>query len=84
MLRRCGLKLVSKIGHVSEGWRTMKSRKYIEEMKKIEDLEKLLLSIKSKVEGHEKEYPAIMNAIDNIGKILEKHRRDVATSSEYI
>ncbi len=62
----------------------MKSRKYIEEMKKIEDLEKLLLSIKSNVEGHEKEYPAIMDAIDNIGKILEKHKRDVATSSEYI
>lgn len=62
----------------------MKSRKYVEELKKIEDLEKLLLSLKSKVEGHEKEYPAIMNAIDNIGKILKEHKYTVTTSSEYI
>jgi hypothetical protein len=62
----------------------MKSRKYIEEMKKIEDLEKLLLSLKSKVKGHEKEYPAVMNAIDNIGKILNEHKLTVVTSSEYI
>lgn len=62
----------------------MKSKKYIEEMKKIEDLEKLLLSLKSKVKGYEEEYPAVMNAIDNIGKILKEHKHSVATSSEYI
>ena len=38
-------------------------KKYIDEMKKIEELERLLTTLKSKVKGHEKEYPAIMKMI---------------------
>lgn len=59
-------------------------KKYIDEMKKIEELEILLATLKSKVKGREKEYPAITNAISSIGEILEKHRREVEISTEYV
>lgn len=59
-------------------------KKYTDEIKKIEELERLLITIKSKIEGHEKEYPAMTKAIKDIGEILEKHKQNVETSSEYI
>lgn len=59
-------------------------KKYIDETKKIEELERLLATIKDKVKGHEKEYPATMKAISSIEEILEKHKHNVETSPEYI
>ena len=59
-------------------------KKYIDEMKKIEELESLLITLKSKIKGHEKEYPAITKMIKDIGDILEKHKHNIETSSEYI
>lgn len=59
-------------------------KKYIDEMKKIDELKKLLATLKSKIEGHEKEYPVIMKAINSIEGILEKHEHDVETSPRYI
>jgi chromosome segregation ATPase len=59
-------------------------KKYIDETKKIEELERLLATIKNKVKEHEKEYPEIMTAISSIEDILEKHKRNVETSPEYI
>ena len=59
-------------------------KNYICEMKKIEELERLLVSLRSKIKGHEKDLPAIMKAISSIGDILEKHKHNVETSLEYI
>ncbi len=47
-------------------------KKYIDETKKIEELERLLATT------------AIMKAISTIEEILEKHKHNVETSPEYI
>jgi len=59
-------------------------KKYIDEIKKIEELEKLLATLKSKIKGHENEYPAIMKAINGIREILEKHKHSIDISPEFI
>ena len=59
-------------------------KKYIDEIKKIEELENLLATLKSKIKGHENEYPAITKAINDIGEKLEKHKHNVNISPEFI
>ncbi len=59
-------------------------KKYIDEIKKIEELEKLLATLKSKIKGHENEYPETMKAINSIGEILEEHKHNVDISPEFI
>lgn len=59
-------------------------KKYIDEMKKIEELERLLVTIKSKVKDSEKEYPDTTKAIKIIEEILEKYKHNVEISPEYI
>lgn len=58
----------------------MGKKKYLEELKRLDKIEGHLKNIESKI----KDYPSAMAELANVRNVIERKRKQIAESAEYI